>query len=1130
MPDILTPESTDRSTTRGVIPMSFLSRTLSLMKSWSGIRCYFRIFACFLAVHIPLSAGPRVAFLVDDPDLEALLLAGLGGAETLSRRELPRVAAERLLAGAEGNLELTGADVVLVVEQTEDRGSARLVACPSGATIFALDFPKMPVGETARWIVTRVQPSLGAAADPDRPRISLTGLRFVTDSPENRIRERTLNLMLTARLQARGALVLERWRMGDLVFEKHITRDDSPFWKTAGLVDGSLSSPASGGEIQASIRIRDASGREIRRHVDGDNIGELADKIASHILNGQDQEGRGEVKMSAPPAGLEIEAESFLAEAGWMLDHGLPRDAWQATESALALGTASRREAEMLRVKAAAMCAYPDPLIVHGVHNVDVGHWKDAFDLAELPERVAFATMALTLAGDYWNAYPVDHHPGGAKLEHPANLGVRTLYTGLRILRMAYDSGWKNKYPGEFENLRKTIQRNSEALLLSKKLGNLRATLCSYLTVYAAYWNESPGKTMNFYKAMLDTRPRMGLHKGQWPVRIRKELAGDDLPHPPFLTGLASDDDFPRGFSSWRLIGADESPARTAWAAFLDELEQSSDVLSRADGLALRWQSTADTPGRMKLGVRMAKFLAEEIDSLSGEYGYAILLQFDTPIRKLGFRNDLIPMMDKLQEACLAWLGEDVDISPEIISGTLGLLAEYLDETKARRFLDALKLRRDGLQAVKKERGVARIDNAISALLKKFPLLFPKDEGEISLNASLWIAEKYIPGELRRRIGFSHEAVVWMEGHLWVMDPFQGHIWKIHPPSGRAVVYSMEKLPDTNYGTQLLEWEKRLVATTGTGIWILDIPGKTWTRVDLPPAFYRIGVAHRELWAVTGTPDFYRRNKKQVEGTLLYRIGSDLRPVLVASSRRRPPVHPLDATLSGQPRAIFPYRDGNVAILENDSWPGFIESGQGLPLPPKEKTYLGRIQLSSTPGLILREWFGKQLTRIEKIDATGRHVLISHPDYSDLLIPEYPWPEELNTLRGTSFRYTAALSKDGLDILVWSRTGAQGDGASKAWLMCIGPRGRSIAPVRFAWSDDYEHQVRRFDISWPEAYKYPEPVENGLIPTNVGLVITGRGMAGFWFIPNSERDKLRESVRPANYSAPESIAGKHQPD
>src|SRR5690606_6704798 len=137
---------------------------------------------------------------------------------------------------------------------------------------------------------------------------------------------RLANLMISASFQSSGAVVLERWRLGDLVFEKSLRTDDSPFWTDADLLDGSVKEE--GDNLVAQVRIRRTGADERRITVNASTLGDLAQKISEFALKRPlpQKEGPG------------LEPQAFLTETRWMLANGLPRDAWQAAEAALALG------------------------------------------------------------------------------------------------------------------------------------------------------------------------------------------------------------------------------------------------------------------------------------------------------------------------------------------------------------------------------------------------------------------------------------------------------------------------------------------------------------------------------------------------------------------------------------------------------------------------------------------------------------------------------------------------------------------------------------------------------------------------------------------------------------------------
>lgn len=1048
----------------------------------------------------PVAKTPRVALFVEDADLEALLTAGFAGVETLGRTELPKVAAERLLAG--GSPGLTNAQVALVVERSGERGVVKIVQCESGATVVALELPKMPVEETARWIVARTQPLLGAAADPMRPRISLPGLRFVTDSAENRVTERAINLMLTARLQARGTVVLERWRMGDLVFEKSLHAHESPFWRAARIVDGSVT--AAGGLLTARVRVRDAAGVESFVQAEGATAGELADDAVARVLEGREA-------AAAAGAKTGTEATAFLAEARWMLEHGLPREAWQATESALALGVEPRREAEMLRVKAAAMCAYPDDL-KNGGYGQDGGYRVSAFRTGDLGTRVAAATEAVLLTGDYWNAYPLKKAPQRWVIEYPDSLGIRTLYTGLRVLRGAYELGWAEVNVDAVRGLRGAIRRNV-ALMQDGPLGNQRTTFLIYLTNYAGYWSESPAEAVDFYRRVLAPDFDAGLKT--WPEAIRGELAYSDKPHPPFLVGTAPKSEFPFGLGSLRVIARDEAAARAAWEAFLDELARSPHVLNRADSLALRWQSTADKSARIALAVQMTDFMSENIDALAGSQGYAIFCQFTEPLRHATRSMDFAEARGRLIDAFVALIRAESAVSPKILGYTWALFesGNVIQESQGREVLAALDARRARHALSPAE--LSGIDAACSSVWKKFPSLRPVESAANTLVVqSLWIAAEHLAKELRGHVGFSPDAAIWQDGHLWVLDTHRGRLWKIELRSGDAVVYSPENAPKADYESQLISWGTRFVITAQRGVWILDENKSRWNKLDLSSARYRIASAHGDLWAASGER-VSSGTVKETEGNALYRISPELTVDLVASSRRRPAVHPLDTVLAGWPFGLFPSKDHGVIVgAWGDKWT-FLDSGSAMPPKRLNLKFVGNVEMSSSPGLAIRtsQEAGdrRRLVRIEFIDDAISGLLLAHPKRDPAGTARFAYPQELEDL--PSSHYAAAWRNEGLDVLAWSTRGSPW-GASEAWLLRIDADGCVARPLRFVWSVDLEKRVRAASYSH-EAFRYPNPSACGLIVTDKGLVVTGSAMAGFWFIPNEDLDARRKLVRAA---------------
>lgn len=449
-----------------------------------------------------------------------------------------------------GIFTLLGARSVPILEGVAPAVTGRFVEAASGVTIREFRPPEMPVEQLADWFALRLPEAIQANASPDRPRIALLGLRFDLDSPTNRRDERQANLLLSLELQNAGAPVLERWRMQDLVFEKSLASSDSPFWSPATLVCGSLSRTETGFALR--LRLKDLEGRTRNVAVEGDSLPEVVTQAVRSIVENALEVGRSSPRL--------CEREVFLLEARWLLEHGLPAEALQAVEAAIALG-AEGVEPDALRVRAAAMVPYPDDLRYPQSHNG--GYQADAITEEELPVRVAAATEMSLLAGDFLQKHTAEKPPEWWTLEHPAVLGVHSLYTGLRVLRFANDSGWFRESPQHREAVRdlRTALRRQIELLQTIPLQRSMGTLFSYLTNYAGYWTETPLEALAFYRKVLHPDFIAGI--SDWPKSIRGELAfHSSVPHPPFLEAENLAEDFRYGTGSaglGRKIVSDEA-------------------------------------------------------------------------------------------------------------------------------------------------------------------------------------------------------------------------------------------------------------------------------------------------------------------------------------------------------------------------------------------------------------------------------------------------------------------------------------------------------------------------------------------------------------------------------------------
>src|SRR5690606_37859569 len=306
------------------------------------------------------------------------------------------------------------------------------------------------------------------------------------------------------------------------------------------------------------------------------------------------------------------------------------------------------------------------------------------------------------------------------------------------------------------------------------------------------------------------------------------------------------------------------------------------------------------------------------------------------------------------------------------------------------------------------------IDGAREKIWKRFPELRPKANMEDAiLVRSCWIAAEHAPDELRRYVGFNRNAAVWHADHLWVLDHHKGGLWKIDPKSGDASILVPENWPRKIYeGTgsrvvfsnyQLVAWGDQFAIAAENGVLVLDGTRTRWRNVNLPGARYRLGVAGGDLWAVSGERG-RGGHVKTTEGSVLYRLSPDLTYDLVASSRRRPAVNPLDTILSGAPFSVSPSLSGGIVIgslHENWGWT-FVDSTTGA-LPKRlNEQFVGDLGITSSPGLLIRSRYpignGSRPNRpkqVELIDVATDELLLAPPELDPSGFARFPYPRDL---------------------------------------------------------------------------------------------------------------------------------------
>jgi hypothetical protein len=1046
------------------------------------------------------------------PELEALLIAKFGraaGLTILSRADLPEIAQELQTAAGAAALRIAAADRLLFIEPGEGRNvSARVTDSATGAVIHYAQPPStLDTAQTAEWLGLRLPPFLRVPEARNARRISLLGFRFDLDSPAHRSFERRLNLAFAAALQGSGrALVLERWRLRDLVFENSLRElAEEGFWKGAELVDGSIHEH--GGVVEAHVRVRKSNGQEPVAFVVSGTLadtGALAQRIAESLLVAARPEAQNSDR----------EAKAFQAEAAWLIDHGLPLEAAQAAESAIALGLTGTA-AELLRIKAYAMAAYSDDL--RSRYEGDGGYRSGAIADERIGFSVAMATEMSQLSCEYLARHAAERLVRG--LEDPARLGVQTLHTALRVLRAAQAAGFHRQEQASVETLRRAVAEQI-AKLETMPLRDLRGDYYLYLTSYAAYWNATPEETLAFYRRVLDRKFDGGLKN--WPAAIRRSLARNENVHPPLLAGSA--EDAAKNFiqiDAARLAAWDsitETRLRGLWESYLRELAASPDALQIADVMSFRWRSLADKAERLKMLPDIVEFIDTHLDSFRGTDAEPMMELLWLPLRGTSLASSPPGAHAGLLQ-CYLRLLESAEPLPAAIFNHFSLLfgdnarSELLPEAiQLRAALAAHGSRLPGSAA--RDEYLRRIAVAEAAIVRAFPTLAVREAVNSLLVTKLWVMAAHTPERFKGQIAIADGSGLWHEDRLWFVDPFHGKLWKIDPATFATEVIAAENAPKTSFETRPVFAGDRLFLSTGKGVSMLDRAALRWTALPLPEARYKVVAANGSVWAAFGESSI-PGSAQPSRGAGLFRLDPlSGESTLIFSTRRRPAEHPLDASQVSETFTLFAGLDGQPVIGLLDPWWTFRRISDGSEY---RGAFLDSVQAATTTqsGTLLVETVngssvGNRIKGVAFISPEGRSELLlrddefHRPPVGD---PVWNLPPAIRKAPPAGGRnYSAALLGDAFFLLAWDATGSPW-GASKADLYVFrrGRRDAAQIPLQFHVSEEDERQIRK--TSGTETFRFPHPDDYGLVPTDRGLAITGRGMWGFWFIPQADLEE-----------------------
>ncbi len=245
---------------------------------------------------------------------------------------------------------LIGADGMIILKELLWYGqtalSVRLVSVRTGAVVGSW-IQSLSNDESCHWAKTvrdlflPLFPKLDVSREAAIP-LSLLYFHSLDNSSASKETERALTVLLAQRLTLeKEFFVLERWKLGNLEWEKTLKLDDSPFWTGSWTVSGRIDRISTKGDeawIDVSVELGSKDAKEpLSFKLSGSlaNIPALVDRLANEIRRkiGKDA--------SQPPLPFDAaaEAELYAKESVWALRNKCYELALNAAESAKALGS-----------------------------------------------------------------------------------------------------------------------------------------------------------------------------------------------------------------------------------------------------------------------------------------------------------------------------------------------------------------------------------------------------------------------------------------------------------------------------------------------------------------------------------------------------------------------------------------------------------------------------------------------------------------------------------------------------------------------------------------------------------------------------------------------------------------------
>ncbi len=574
--------------------------------------------------------------------------------ELLERSEINKVYQEQnLSAGNQDYVKLgriLGADGLLLMsggkEGTNESLSVRLVAVKPGVVLLN-ERIVWPAGAPMEWApffakhLDLYLPKLSVTPKDAIP-VSIVNLRAAVSSAESLETERQLKLLAIERLVHEPQIfVLERQQMQLLGTEKELKQDESPFWDGSYLLEGVVDQNGFSTEkISINARLTPPNGgAPVLLEISGSrtNLPDVVDQLVLKVREAL------KINTKVKEWNAAEEAKEYFNEAEWAMRWGVSAEARAAADSAWALG---KKDQECVQVR---IRAYLSEIPTVVAPNVSLGAmYSGSPDVNYVhitdPPDPKYCDVALDALNFYHN-FMLHAPDGGPSMRRNVpndpdqwynsdwyQLGLDDLTAASSVLKhFNYALETQKLKPDVMERLGELRARTrAVAGLISQSPGvhDSYYVGSDRLVVYDEFdhfdekpsifevkvedgslWQEAPEDGVAFYRELMASPIFCCIHDHFWVRGDRFSIATPRL-------------------AAWN--EADQKNIPTVWNNFVQELEDSTNVLWRLEGKALRLADATNDAGMGTAFTNFFEAFSANRDAIFANNVDVLYLQWNT--------------------------------------------------------------------------------------------------------------------------------------------------------------------------------------------------------------------------------------------------------------------------------------------------------------------------------------------------------------------------------------------------------------------------------------------------------------------------------------------------------------------